>query len=194
MRRQLVLVSFSLILVLVIAGGIGGYLWYQNKQAEEKKKAAASSAYQQNKPVAPAPSAAPVAAAPFTEMVFSRTSNANKCIDIASNGGKGANLQVYDCNGGEAQKFALDTSTGHLRAAKDKNLCVDPVGLNEASGTKLIMWDCHEGNKGWSYADKALRWRNKWCVDVPAGDDANGKQLQIWECLGNPNMQWNTKA
>lgn len=66
------------------------------------------------------------------------------CLDLP--GGdttNGALLWLWDCYGGETQKWALQN--GQLVYAADTTKCVDLLGNDETNGNQLGLWDCNGG-------------------------------------------------
>jgi hypothetical protein len=109
-----------------------------------------------------------------------------KCWDIPNNEAKGgANIQIYDCNGSDAQKFeySADGTIKHIPS----ELCVDIPGGNRTNGNKLILWDCNGGSNqkfteryGSTFCSTRDRAADK-CIDIPNNDTSNGSKLQIWD-------------
>jgi hypothetical protein len=109
-----------------------------------------------------------------------------KCWDIPNNEAKGgANIQIYDCNGSDAQKFlySADGTIKHIPSG----LCVDIPGGNRTNGNKLILWDCNGGSNqkfteryGSTFCSTQHRATDK-CIDIPNNDTSNGSKLQIWD-------------
>ncbi len=84
------------------------------------------------------------------------------CVDLpASNTTPGTQLQVWTCNGGLNQQWAI-------------NPLVAPGEAGKYNGTYNI-----------SYAAD-----NTKCIDVPAFSTTVGTQLQIWSCNGGVNQQY----
>ncbi|MEV4641527.1 family 16 glycosylhydrolase [Actinoplanes sp. NPDC049548] len=116
-----------------------------------------------------------------------------RCIDIpGANPVDGARLQMYDCNGSAAQKWAPQ-SDGTMRAL---NKCMDPVGGALTNGTPIQLVTCN-GNPvqrfTLSAAGDLVNVSANRCVDIKDWNSANGAQLQLWDCGGTTNQKW-TKA
>ncbi|HVG58586.1 MAG TPA: RICIN domain-containing protein [Hyalangium sp.] len=116
-----------------------------------------------------------------------------KCMDDSSgNASSGANVQLWDCDGGSRQRWVLP-GDGTIRSALNTNKCLDLVGGNTQNGTRLALWDCHGGgNQRWIVSGSSLRTalnRNKG-VDVSGGNTANGTRIQLWDSHGGSNQQW----
>ncbi|MFD0584798.1 ricin-type beta-trefoil lectin domain protein [Dactylosporangium darangshiense] len=71
------------------------------------------------------------------------------CMDLAgADDADGTNVQLVRCNGGWAQRFAVNSSHDLVNTVAKK--CVDVRGWNSASGAKLQLWSCTGGdNQKW---------------------------------------------
>ena len=114
-----------------------------------------------------------------------------KCLDIAAaSTANGGNVQVYSCNGTNAQTFTLSDLTGYkmeLRAL-NSGKCVDVAAAGTADGTNVQQYDCNATNaQVWTM--KVITWSplevefvaahsNK-CLDVAA---STGPNVQQWSC------------
>jgi beta-glucanase (GH16 family) len=119
------------------------------------------------------------------------TGIAGKCVDVrAANTANGTPVQLYDCNGTNAQQWTV-AGDGSLRAL---GKCLDVTFGGTANGTPVQLWDCNgTGAQQWqAQTNGALaNPQSGRCLDDPAGNTANGTQLQIWDCNGGTNQQWN---
>ncbi|MFI5494716.1 family 16 glycosylhydrolase [Actinoplanes sp. NPDC051859] len=119
-----------------------------------------------------------------------RSAFSGRCIDIpAANPVDGARLQMWDCNGTNAQQWTA-TGDGTMRAM---GKCMDPAGGALGNGTPIQLVTCN-GNpvqRFTLYAGGELRnvSANR-CVDVKDWNSANGAQLQLWDCAGTNNQKW----
>jgi len=116
-----------------------------------------------------------------------------RCIDIpGANPVDGARLQMYDCNGTDAQKWTFNTD-GTLRAL---GKCMDPAGGALTNGTPIQLVTCN-GNAvqrfTLSSAGDLVNVSANRCVDITNQNTANGAQLQLYDCSGGANQKW-TKA
>jgi hypothetical protein len=119
------------------------------------------------------------------------TGYAGLCVDV-----RGANtadftpVQVYTCNGTNAQRWTVVEAGSTLHAL---GKCMDINGGGTADGTTVDLYDCN--NTGAQVfipeSDGALYnpQSNKCLDDTNWG--GSGTQLQIWDCTGNANQQWN---
>jgi hypothetical protein len=118
------------------------------------------------------------------------TNNAGLCVDV-----RGANpanftpVQVYSCNGTNAQQWTVVTAGSTLQALGG---CMDINGGGTADGTTVDLYQCNgtgaqvfipESN-GELYNPQS----NK-CLD-DSGGGGSGTQLQIWDCVDNANQIW----
>ncbi|MFJ7630847.1 ricin-type beta-trefoil lectin domain protein [Streptomyces sp. NPDC097595] len=113
-----------------------------------------------------------------------------RCVDVAAAGtGNGTAVQLYDCNGSNAQKWTVGTD-GTLRAL---GKCLDVTGQGTANGTKVQLWDCNgSGAQQWT-AESDGHLKNPQSgryLDAPGGSTANGTRLQIWDRNTNPWQTW----
>ncbi|GAA0618908.1 glucosylceramidase [Kribbella sandramycini] len=117
------------------------------------------------------------------------TGLAGKCIDVAgANPADGTAVQLYDCNGSNAQQW---TRSGNTLQALGK--CLDVTGGGTADGTRVQLWTCFPGspNQQWTYSNNTLvnPQANK-CLDVTGNNSANSTPLQLWTCAGSANQRW----
>ncbi|MGQ4490661.1 lectin [Streptomyces sp. SAS_281] len=118
------------------------------------------------------------------------TGLAGKCVDVAAaNTANGTPVQLYDCNGTNAQKWTVGAD-GTIRAL---GKCLDVASGGTADGTKVQLWDCN-GSAAQKWAVSGARdivnpQANK-CLDVTGNNAANGTPLQIWTCAGTANQKW----
>lgn len=117
------------------------------------------------------------------------TGLAGKCVDVANSGtANGTHVQLYDCNGTDAQSWTV----GGDGTVKALGKCLDDANSGTADGTLVQLWDCNGSNaQKWTVSGKQLvnAAANK-CLDVPGSNTANGTQLDVWTCNGGANQQW----
>ncbi|MBX6384857.1 MAG: lectin, partial [Microbispora sp.] len=70
--------------------------------------------------------------------------------------------------------------------------CLDVVGVSQANGTQVQIWDCHGGaNQQWTLTSAGeLRVYGNKCLDVYGAGTADGTQVIIWDCNGQSNQKW----
>jgi glucosylceramidase len=105
-----------------------------------------------------------------------------KCVDVqGANSTDGTPVQLYDCNGTNAQTWTI-TADGSIQAL---GKCLDIVGQGTTPGTKVQLWTCWAGaNQKWvpQANGSLLNPVSGLCLDDPAGNTADGTQLQMWTC------------
>ncbi|MDG4830510.1 ricin-type beta-trefoil lectin domain protein [Solwaraspora sp. WMMD1047] len=115
---------------------------------------------------------------------------ADKCIDVPnSNGVDGQYLQLWTCNGTNAQNWTF-AGDGTVRAL---GLCMDVAWGSTANGAVVQLANC-SGNPAQQFVlsgagDLVNPQANK-CVDVQGWNSADGARLAIWECTGGANQKW----
>ncbi|MEV5172287.1 lectin [Streptomyces flaveolus] len=139
-------------------------------------------------------SAGVLAASPAQAATGTITGLAGKCLDVAgANSADGTPVQLYDCNGTNAQQWTVG-SDGTIRAL---GKCLDVTGNSTADGAKAQLWTCTGGaNQKWTVTaahDIVNPQANK-CLDVTDNNSANGTRIQIWSCTGGANQKWNAPA
>jgi len=117
---------------------------------------------------------------------------ANKCLDVAGASTlDGTKVQLYTCNGTNAQQWtATANSTGTVKAL---GKCLDVSAGGTANGTRVQLWTCNgSGAQNWTAgADQTLRNpQSGRCLDVSQNNPADGQQIHIWDCLGAANQKW----
>ncbi|EAU89191.1 G-X-X-X-Q-X-W domain-containing protein [Coprinopsis cinerea okayama7 len=120
--------------------------------------------------------------------------NENKCLDVqGAVFANGTPVQVYDCNGTNAQKWVLSQGSTKVRVA-DTNFCLD-AGSTPGNGVPMKIWQCYDNlpAQQWFYTldyRLALEGQGQ-CLDLTDGDLANGNVVQTWQCSnGNNNQVW----
>jgi Ricin-type beta-trefoil lectin domain len=111
-----------------------------------------------------------------------------KCVDVAAaNSANGTQVQLYTCNGTNAQQWTVGTD-GTIRAL---GKCLDVAAANSANGTKVQIYDCNgTAAQSWTAAaDGTLRALGK-CLDATGPSSADGTPLQIWDCYASANQKW----
>ncbi|MFI2204202.1 lectin [Streptomyces sp. NPDC020192] len=139
-------------------------------------------------------SAGLLTASPAQAATGAVTGLAGKCLDVAgANSADGTPVQLYDCNGTNAQQWTVG-SDGTIRAL---GKCLDVTGNSTADGAKVQLWSCTGGaNQRWTVTaahDIVNPQANK-CLDVTDNNSANGTRIQIWSCGGGANQKWTAPA
>jgi uncharacterized protein YkwD len=133
---------------------------------------------------APAQAATATATGPITSGI------PGKCVDVrAANPANGTPVQLYDCNGTNAQQWTVATD-GSLHAL---GKCLDVTYSGTANGTLVQLWGCNGtgAQVWWPQTNGTLvNPQSGRCLDDPGGTTANGTQLAIWDCTAATNQQW----
>lgn len=114
----------------------------------------------------------------------------NKCIDIPnSNASDGVQLQIWNCNNTNAQKWTFG-SDGTVRAM---NMCMDVAWGSKDDGAAIQIANC-SGNPAQQFVlsaagDLVNPQANK-CVDVKDWNGNDGGKLILWTCTGGANQKW----
>jgi hypothetical protein len=113
-----------------------------------------------------------------------------KCVDVAgANTANGTAIQLYDCNGTNAQQWTVG-SDGSLQAL---GKCLDVTSAGTANGTPVQLYDCNgSGAQKWTAnaAKNLVNTGSGKCLDATGNSSANGTRLQIWTCASTANQQW----
>nr|WP_246157571.1 ricin-type beta-trefoil lectin domain protein [Catellatospora sichuanensis] len=114
----------------------------------------------------------------------------DKCIDVPnSNFVDGQRLQLWDCNGTNAQNWNFP-GDGTIRTVN--GLCMDVAWGSTAPGAAIQIVGC-SGNPAQQFVltgagDLVNPQANK-CVDV-TGWGGTGTPLSTWDCTGGANQKW----
>lgn len=122
------------------------------------------------------------------------TGTAGRCIDVQSSRTEdGTPIQLYGCNGTNAQWWAADGS-GAIRAL---GKCLDVSAGSTADGAVVQLWDCNgTGAQTWRILPNGTvhNPQSGKCLDAAGFGTGDGTRLQIWSCSGGSNQQWRTAA
>ncbi|MFI2364906.1 ricin-type beta-trefoil lectin domain protein [Promicromonospora sp. NPDC019610] len=116
------------------------------------------------------------------------TGYGGKCVDVAAaSSANGTQIQLYGCNGTNAQSWDVRTD-GTVRAL---GKCLDVADASTANGTRIQLWDCNgSAAQTWTAgADGTLRALGK-CLDATGPSSADGTPLQLWDCFAGANQRW----
>ena len=113
-----------------------------------------------------------------------------KCVDVAgASTADGTAVQLYDCNGTDAQSWTVGTD-GTLRAL---GKCMDVTSAGTADGTPVQLYDCNgTAAQQWSVGANGslVNSGSGKCLDATGDSSADGTRLQIWDCTGSANQSW----
>ncbi|MGC5333490.1 glycoside hydrolase family 64 protein [Micromonospora sp. DT62] len=114
----------------------------------------------------------------------------NKCIDVPnSNFVDRAQLQMWNCNGTDAQKWTFTGDT--LRSQNNK--CMDVDGGATGNGAVVQLYTCNgTGAQRFTLtaAGDLVNIQAGRCVDIREWNSADGAKLQLWDCAGTANQKW----
>jgi len=118
---------------------------------------------------------------------------AGKCVDVTwSQTANGTAVQLYDCNGTDAQNWAVDPAQGTIRAL---GKCLDVANAAHADGTTVQLFDCNgtDAQRWWATNGWLINIGSRKCLDAHGGS-ATGTPLQTWTCTGAPTQAWSLPA
>ncbi|MGD0068751.1 MAG: ricin-type beta-trefoil lectin domain protein [Streptosporangiaceae bacterium] len=113
------------------------------------------------------------------------------CVDVrGANSANFTPVQVYTCNGTNAQQWTVVQAGSTLQAL---GKCMDINSGGTADGTTVDLYSCNDTaaqvfipqSNGSLYNPQS----NK-CLDDPNFSTTPGTQLQIWDCNGGANQHW----
>ncbi|TGL60622.1 ricin-type beta-trefoil lectin domain protein [Leptospira sarikeiensis] len=115
----------------------------------------------------------------------------NRCLDISnSSTANGARIQVYNCNGTDAQKWYYDPINSFLRSKLNPNKCMDNGG-EARDGGKIALWDCKDmNNMRFDFVGDSIRNRINSNFAVDANGTGNGALVSQWTWNGGNNQLW----
>ncbi len=113
------------------------------------------------------------------------------CVDVrGANSADFTPVQIYTCNGTNAQQWTVVAAGSTLRAL---GKCLDINGGGTADGTTVDLFTCN-GTGAQVFipqSDGALfNPQSGKCLDDTNFSTTPGTQLQIWDCSGNTNQSW----
>lgn len=122
-----------------------------------------------------------------------RDGRANKCLDV--NGGKnenGRNVQLYKCNGSNAQKWYHNKITGQIKNVMGK--CLDIPGNDDGvkNGANVQIWSCSSSavDQTWTRDGNFFRNKKNSNIVIDAFGDHDGNNVGLWTKHGGENQQW----
>jgi len=117
------------------------------------------------------------------------------CVDLpGGDTSNGALLWMWECYGGDAQKWSF--VDGQLVYLPEPDKCLDVLGGDTTDGNQLGLWDCYGGeSQKWGFDDDMGRFylassTNDATKCVQIGGENLGDALQIWECNGEAAQTW----
>ena len=137
-----------------------------------------------------------------------------RCLDadLGTINQNGTKVQLWDCWGGDNQKWQAVTTGGGIFRIKNvqSGRCLDAdLGTINQNGTKVQLWDCWGGdNQNWAWDTAVLPGNTaasgmfnqgstiagsacRPVLDADLGTLAhNGTKIQLWECTAGYNQYW----
>lgn len=111
------------------------------------------------------------------------------CLDVSgASSADGTPVQVYGCNGTNAQTWTL-TSSNQLQAL---GKCLDVSAAGMANGTLVQLYTCNgTGAQTWQHQSNGeyVNPNSEKCLD-DTGFGGSGTHVQIWTCTDSSNQQW----
>ncbi|TQF04535.1 glycoside hydrolase family 92 protein [Kitasatospora acidiphila] len=110
-----------------------------------------------------------------------------KCLDVDQ--GAGPTVQLWGCNGTNAQRWTL-AGDGTVQAA---GKCLDVDGSGTAAGTVVQAWPCNGtgAQQWWPRPDGSLfNPPSGRCLDDPQSRTDDGTRVQLWDCNGTGAQHW----
>ena len=116
--------------------------------------------------------------------------SSNLCVDVrAANNANGTPVQIYQCNGTNAQSWTVGAG-GTLQAL---GKCMDVTSAGTSDGTKVQLYDCNgTGAQVWEPGSNGslVNPESGRCLDDPGASTSNSTQLQIWDCNATAAQNW----
>ncbi|MGW1007825.1 ricin-type beta-trefoil lectin domain protein [Streptomyces sp. NPDC002520] len=123
------------------------------------------------------------------------TGYAGLCLDDrGASTANGSAIQVYTCNGTNAQNWTVDQTNNTLQVL---GKCLDVTAGGTANGTKVQLYDCNgSGAQVWvpQTDGSLLNPQSGKCLDDTGWSTTPGTQSQIWSCTGGANQKWTLPA
>lgn len=122
-----------------------------------------------------------------------RDARTGKCLDVSgSNSANGSKIQLYSCNGSNAQKWYYNPVKGTLQSKVAANKCLDIPGGNTANHSHLQVWDCvaNHPNQQFDRHGSTFVARKAMGQAIDASGEANGAAIILYRKHGQANQQW----
>ena len=110
------------------------------------------------------------------------------CLDMAGRVQQGTAAIVYNCHGGNNQRFSW-SGRGELRV---DGMCLDVADGNRNDGARVIAWPCNGGdNQRWTRSGSQIRSRmNGKCLDIKDARAQPNQPVLLWRCNSGSNQRW----
>ena len=115
----------------------------------------------------------------------------NKCLDVINGLNiSGTNVQMYECNNENAQKWYYNPSTQQFKTIYGK--CLDLVDGNNDDGTNIQIFECNDGDgqKWLINPDGTISNINGGCLDIWEYNHDNGANVALYTCHNGRNQIW----
>jgi hypothetical protein len=114
-----------------------------------------------------------------------------KCLDDFHSGTTNGNkVDIYDCNGTNAQQWELESNG----SVKVMGKCLDVYQQSKTNGSKVDLYTCNGGrNQQWTYSSSSHQLtsvQSGKCLSDTDASMVNGTALQIWSCNSNVQQTW----
>ena len=113
-----------------------------------------------------------------------------KCIDVAGSATEdGTNIQLWTCNGSDAQEWTLNETTGEIKGLGGK--CIDVEHSGTEDGTNIQLWECNGTDaQKWTLDETTgeIKGLGGKCIDVAGSED--GTNIRLWTCNGTDAQKW----
>ncbi|KAI8816555.1 ricin B lectin domain-containing protein [Fimicolochytrium jonesii] len=112
-----------------------------------------------------------------------------KCLDVPyGNRLQGQALQVWDCNGGDNQQWAITDGADFWVVSG--SLCLDTRG-NGPGRTTAELWECSNNvGQKWHWAGHSLVNGYGYCLDTNGNIADSGTAVNVWDCNGSAGQGW----
>ncbi|WP_156094289.1 ricin-type beta-trefoil lectin domain protein [Lentzea aerocolonigenes] len=110
-----------------------------------------------------------------------------KCADVKGENPANGIIWLWTCFGPPGETYG-GMPDGDLRTM---GVCTDVGALT--NGTAVGVANCHGGlSQQWSVRSDAtiVNVESGRCMDVEAGNTADGTKIQLWDCVGTPQQRW----
>ena len=115
----------------------------------------------------------------------------NKCLDDSSTRATdGANVHLWDCHGGQNQRWHMD-GNGLIHSAVNYRMCVTLPGGGTWNGNSLKMAPCTGGaDQRFTFDGDFIRLASNPSRAIATYNSNNGSDIVIWDVLDKANHKW----
>ena len=130
------------------------------------------------------------------ELVSPVKSGDGMCLDLHGPdvGKQGGRMQVWECLGGDNQKFLYLEEDGAIVTAS--GMCLEAVGPDNGAPVRAFGCDASpeqvwEAKRAPGNAVSFVNVKTGRCLDAHGPESkTNGGRIQIWDCFAGPNQSW----